>query len=267
MKLKVLVYKTNVSVLSHLGELRYGKGGMCIVSPQNPGWFWGTFMVRSAPPVPGCLAAWEAEYDELIAETPGIAHRTIAWDVPQSSLDHTDQFVEAGYERYESVTLLLDEPDPAAPNNPALLMRPLKSDEDWAQVLELQTLVAKEKYHAGTGDFKQPQMRDYRILTQRGIGEWWGAWYEGKLVADMGIYACEDGLSCLQLVETHPDYRRRGFSRQLMCEVTRFALGPMQARSVVIQAEAGTNAERFYRKAGGRLSEYTVELRKELPVS
>jgi GNAT superfamily N-acetyltransferase len=151
----------------------------------------------------------------------------------------------------------------------AVEIRPLQGDEEWAEALRLQQLVATKKYLAGHPPFKVRQMAAFRSLCQAGLGEWWGAWMaegpdQGRLVADMGLFFDSRGNSCLQQVETHPGFRRRGIGKQLLHQVTRRAFGRNGVRRLVIQAEADSPGDAFYARMGGRVVERTIELTKVL---
>jgi GNAT superfamily N-acetyltransferase len=133
---------------------------------------------------------------------------------------------------------------------------------DWAAILDLQSLLTKEKYLAGLPPFKARQMDDLRKICRAGKGEWWGAWAaeNGQLLADMGVFFNSGGNSCLQLVETHPAYRRQGIGAKLLHWVTRRALSQPECKRVVIQAEADSGGQAFYAQSGAVIVENTVEL-------
>ena len=56
------------------------------------------------------------------------------------------------------------------------------------------------------------QIAASRALCESGSGRWFGAFEDGALRAALGIVADGDGLARYQMVETHPEARRRGLA-------------------------------------------------------
>ncbi len=128
--------------------------------------------------------------------------------------------------------------------------RTLQTEDDWRQATENQVRCRDdERGEAGYRVFKEAEMRRYRAMAQAGRGAWFGAFLDGGLVADLGIY--HDGkLGRFQTVETHPDHRRRGIGGTLVFHAARHALGQMGLETLVLVADADSPAERLYRSVG-----------------
>jgi len=147
----------------------------------------------------------------------------------------------------------------------ALVVRPLASDADWAAATELQVLCglehyAREEYEA----FKQAQMRQYRQDSEAGHGFWYGAFLDGALVADLGIFQGH-GVGRFQSVETHPAHRRRGFASQLVYESSRHALSLHPEHTLVIVATSGAPAMLVYEGVGYAVTEQQAAMFKRPP--
>jgi hypothetical protein len=56
---------------------------------------------------------------------------------------------------------------------------------------------------AGYRRFREAQMRRYGAMDAAGLGHWWGAVHEGRVVASLGLFG-RDGFGRFQHVETHP---------------------------------------------------------------
>jgi len=104
-------------------------------------------------------------------------------------------------------------------------------------------------------------MKRYRAMEQAGRGAWFGAFLDRTLVADLGIYHSEN-LGRFQSVETHPDYRRRGYAGSLVYQASRHALGQMGLGTLVLVADAGSPAESLYRSVGFLPTERQVGLER-----
>jgi GNAT superfamily N-acetyltransferase len=91
-------------------------------------------------------------------------------------------------------------------------------------------------------------------MADAGLGAWFGAFVEGRLVADRGVFV-EGGVARFQAVETHPEFRRRGICATLVHESARHALATLGAERLVMVADAHYHAGRIYESLGFRPTE------------
>ena len=139
--------------------------------------------------------------------------------------------------------------------NHELEIRPLTSDADFAAHVELHVRCRNEKYdEASYRPFYEASTKSYRRMIAAGLGRWFGAFLEGKLVADMGIFA-EGDLGRYQSVVTHPDFRRRSVCSTLLYETGRFALETLGAKTLVIVADDHYFAKNIYGSVGFTVQE------------
>jgi predicted GNAT family acetyltransferase len=161
------------------------------------------------------------------------------------------------------VVLTTDAVRPPAHYNHDVSIRPLAGDADWRQAVENQIAChAAEFSLPAYREFKARQMEAYRRMAEAGLGVWFGAFVEGRLVADLGVFV-EGGVARFQAVETHPGFRRRGICGTLVYESARHALGTLGADRLVMVADAHYHAGRIYESLGFRPTERQlgVELR------
>ncbi len=94
-------------------------------------------------------------------------------------------------------------------------------------------------------------------MIAAGLGRWFGAFLDGRLVADMGIFtdAQVGDLARYQSVVTHPDFRRRGVCSTLLYEVGRFAFSALGAKTLVIVADEHYFAKNIYGAVGFKVRE------------
>jgi predicted GNAT family acetyltransferase len=104
-------------------------------------------------------------------------------------------------------------------------------------------------------------MRGYRRLAEAGRGAWFGAFLDGRIVADLGVYRDPDlPLARFQSVGTHPDFRRRGICGTLVQQASAFALSRMAVETLVMLADEEYHAARIYESVGFRPVEYIASV-------
>ena len=103
------------------------------------------------------------------------------------------------------------------------------------------------------------QIAASRALCESGSGRWFGAFEDGALRAALGIVADGDGLARYQMVETHPEARRRGLATSLVHLAGTTVLDD-GATTLVILADPGYHAIDVYRSLGFVERETKVEL-------
>ena len=102
-------------------------------------------------------------------------------------------------------------------------------------------------------------MARYRKMSRSGHGDWYGAFIEGKLVADLGLYH-QDGTGRFQDVETNPHFRRRGIARTMIVEASRQAKEKYNLHTLVIVAEEDSGPAGLYTSLGFDLAEKQLGL-------
>ena len=136
--------------------------------------------------------------------------------------------------------------EPARPNAEATY-RPLRTDDDWAQQLEL-SLAGEDEHH--TREFATRRVEAHRQVTEAGHGQWFGAFLGDRLVSSMGLLRASEGLARFQLVKTHPEYRGRGLAGSLVHATSRFGFEELDAKTLVMVADPDYLAIRIYRSVG-----------------
>jgi GNAT superfamily N-acetyltransferase len=129
-------------------------------------------------------------------------------------------------------------------------VHPLETDDEWQAATENQIRCREEGHNEdGYRVFKAAEMTRYRAMARAGLGAWFGAFQDGVLVADLGIYQAGN-LARFQTVETHPDFRQRGYAGTLVYQAARHTLGSGTVDTLVLVADADSAAERLYRSVG-----------------
>ncbi|HET9973149.1 MAG TPA: GNAT family N-acetyltransferase [Streptosporangiaceae bacterium] len=241
MQLASLGFRTDVALRAAEGSEVTDRGGYLVIrSPGNPGFWWGNFLL---------LRSWprgsEGWLDRFAAEFPQAEHVAIGVDATEADGQVPAEF--ASLEPETSTVLTCAGIRAPGHVNTEAEIRPLESDRDWRQSVELNLRCYGEPT---PGDFQQLRSTTRRRLTQAGRAAWFGAFDGGRLVAQLGICDAGGGLARYQDVETDPAARRRGLAGTLVWHAGRFALAAFGASTLVIVADPDEGAIRIYRACG-----------------
>jgi GNAT superfamily N-acetyltransferase len=219
---------------------------LAISSPHNPTYWWGNFLLLSAPPAPGQTGAWLATF---AAEFPEAKHVALGIDVTEISAVDVGGLVAENL-RLERAGVLTATAvhEPPRPNQ-AAIYRELSGDEDWGQAAELRA-VLNEGEPGSEPTFLAARIAAERALTEAGHGSWFGAFVDGKLVAQLGLITDGSGIARFQNVETHPGWRRKGLAGTLVWRAGQHGIDNLRARTLVMAADPEYVAIRVYRSVG-----------------
>lgn len=265
MDIHSLGIRTDLMFHRFRGEVHDRDDCLMVRTPTNPGYRWGNMLLFADPPRAGDLQRWE---ERFVAELGGeYRHRVFGWDIdPADPLadrrGHIDPFLAAGYhfgtnEILASGARELRPPDAV---HPQLEIRPLHSDSEWREVIDLQVLCRDEREgEAGYRRFRERAMAGYRRMQRDGRGAWFAGYLGGRPVADMGLFF-EQGVGRYQHVETHPEYRRQGIASTMVHGLARNAFERRGASTLVIAADPDGPAAALYKRLGFALRELTFGL-------
>ena len=253
MQLQSLGYATDL-ILTELDKSVCDRGEYLVVrTPANPGFYWGNLLVFREPPAQGDLERWDALFREEFANDTEVHHRTFGWDTARGEAGLIEPFVEAGYVAVNDPVLAMDEPPEPRALAEGVVVRKLVGDADWERFREL-NCAADERDSTENPSyalFKERQRTGYRRLVEGGLGNWFGAFQGERMVAGCGLFG-RGATRRFQSVETHPDFRRKGFCTGLINEVCRLGLAQDGAGRLVIVAGDGEPAEQIYKRIGFR---------------
>ena len=138
-------------------------------------------------------------------------------------------------------------------------VRPLTTDDDWAQSAALR-LALDSADSAAHRAFVENKVDEARRMAADGTAAYWGAFSAGSLRSSLGVVGDGYGLGRYQSVETHPDFRNRGFAGRVVYDAGRDAADRLGARRLVIAADPDYVAIRLYRRLGFHDVEPQVQL-------
>lgn len=247
MDIASLAFRTDLAMLEHSGSTVEDRGTHLVVrTPDNPTYWWGNYLLlATAPRDEDEARRWLETFE---SEFPGARHRTFGVDGQDGSADDLAPFAAIGLDtEWSSVMTATRVHEPPRPNTTATY-RPLQSDEDWAQQVELD--LAGEDPGSHSLEFVTARAGAERRLVDAGYGAWWGAFEDDRLLASMGLFTASPGLARFQNVKTHPDARGRGLAGTLVHRVSRYGFDELGARTLVMVADPEYVAIRIYRSVG-----------------
>jgi len=227
-------------------------------SPQNPLFWWGNFLLMPESALHDQADKWMSRFAKAF---PGAAHVAIGVDGTGPSTAPPAGYLEAGF-RLECSTVMTAAAVRAPPHrNEAAQYRPLETEDDWRQAVELRIACADEP--ASSREFSERRVADQRRIAEAGHGSWFGAFQGGRLAAQLGLYSDGGPIARYQNVETHPLARRQGLAGTLVYHAGRYGLDTLGARALVMVADPGYSAIRIYRSVGFADRETQVALQRE----
>lgn len=245
-----LAYRTDLMLLMFDSQIADRGEYWVIRSPHNPRHYWGNFLLFERPPQADDKPRWQKLFAEEIGRPPKINHQAFGWDAPDGALGRVQPFIEAGFRLEEVQALAAEKVHPPRHYNHDVEVRPLSTYREWEQARENQLLVRdpehEERAHRA---FLQGQLERRRAMAQSGWGDWYGAFLDAELVADLGIFG-RGRLGRYQTVQTHPAFRRRGIAGTLVYEAARHATVTREFSQLVIVADRDSDAGRLYRSLG-----------------
>ena len=249
-----LAWRTDLALLTYAGSEVDDRGDHLVVrTPANPSFYWGNFLLLSTAPGAGELDAWLATFE---AEFPDAGHRAFGVDGTTGSSEGLAAFREAGFGVEGSTVMTASSVRPPARPNSEATLRPLVSDDDWAQQVAL-ALVGEEDEL--TEDFSARRALAERALVEQGRGRWFGAFLDGRLVSSLGLFVASEGLARFQEVKTHPDFRGRGLCGTLVHHASRYGFEELGVGTLVMVADPDYLAIRVYRAVGFTDSETQLQ--------
>jgi len=255
-----LGFRTDLALLERAGSTIDDRGDHLVVrSPENPGFYWGNFLLLDHVPSGGRLEEW---LDRFAAAFPEALHRAFGFDT-QGTVDDLSAFEAQGFGVENSTVMTASSVHPPARPNAEATYRAFTSDEDWVQSIELRIACDNLDQSVGHHEFVRRRANSNRALVAAGHGRWFGAFLGHTLVAQMGLVAAAPGLARFQSVETHPEHRGRGLAGTLAHRVSAFGFEELKAKTLVIVADPDYLAIRIYRAIG--FTDNEVQLQAERP--
>ena len=264
MNVTSLGYRTDLIFAAFAGNITDRGDYLVIRAPSNPSYWWGNFLLFANPPKAGDAERWTNLFGREIGEPPAVNHGVFGWDTTNGEVGEVAEFLRRGFSLSREVVLTARELAKPPKYNEAAVVRRLERDEDWEAALELSIACRDAQFEREAHRvYLSRKLADYRAMSRAGLGDWHGAFLEGRLVAGLGLFfdanAADGAVGRFQSVETHPDFRRRGLCGRLVYEVARGALEE-GVNTLVMIADEDYHAAKIYESVGFRPAERQVAL-------
>lgn len=225
--------RTDLHLAALDGHVEEDDGFIVIRRPDNPGYYWGNYLLLPQPPEASAIAGWVERAQSIFANSPGVEHVLLRWD--GSPLSDEAAAMARKLEMTSDQGLELHAKQLTAPASTASALTAsgstvsvrrldMESEHDSIVALNLLCDPAEQSGAPTYVAFKQGLRRAWSVWNRTGAAHWWGAFLDGDLVAQCGMVECPGGLGRFQSVETHPDFRRRGLCSSLITIVGEDAL-------------------------------------------
>jgi RimJ/RimL family protein N-acetyltransferase len=257
MHLRSLGFRTEQFFTRIDGEVIDRGSYLVVRTHSNPNYFWGNLLIFDRPPRQGDYESWTALFHHEFRD-PRIYHVTLAWDSPEGIVGDVSEFVERGYLLEKSIVLTSERVHLPQKHNTRIEVRVLSSEAEWDEMVNVQTRGANDLISRASWEgFNRSQAARYRQAERMGMGRWFGAFLDGRLVAGLGIFVV-DGIGRYQQVSTDPEFQRRGICGTLVHRTANIALETMGAKKLVMIADEAYHAARIYESVGFVPTEHTV---------
>ena len=255
-------FRTDLALLRRGGSVIEDRGDHTVVrTPDNPSFWWGNFLLVDRPPVDGSQSSWLEHFHEAF---PGAQHVALGFDGNSGTAEDVGWYREHGLWAEASAVLTTTQVRlPRRGVDPNAELRALVTEEDWAASVDLRVRCNdRHPNDEGYLSYAAARTHGYRRLMDGGYGCWFGAFLDGKLASQLGIFSAGDGLARFQSVETDPAYRRLGLAGGLVHLAGQYGLEHL-APKLVIVADPGYFAIDIYRSVGFEVT--ATQLQVERP--
>lgn len=270
-QLRSLGQVTEIALLRMAGSEVLDRGDyLCMRTPQNPTFHWGNWLLYRSAPRKDEFLRWTEDFKAEFASLPHVKHMTFGWDDPSGASGDLAPFQAAGFVEDRAVVLTASSVHASTTRSRSSHpikqdIRPLQTDHEWQDLIDLQFLCRDPKYAAGPHRlFVERRYTAYRTMVNQGFGQWHGAFIGAKLVATLGLFFEKDAgdaqtpsrtIGRFQNVATHPDYRRQGLCANLVYQISHQSLEEKRAAVLVMLADPGYHAARIYESVGFKPTE------------
>jgi GNAT superfamily N-acetyltransferase len=243
-----LSWHTDLAVLRLEGSTIDERSDHLVVrSPTNPIYYWGNFVLVTDPERVDDAAHW---LDVFETEHPDAAHRAIGLVTQPTD---TDAWKAVDLELTHDDVLVAESCPETTPVPQGYLVKQIRDAIEWEQSSGLRIAEFAE------GDPREAEHERKRTASRAALSEqgdlaWFGAFHGDRLVAELGIVDCGEGVARYQSVVTGAEHRRQGLAGHLLGVAAQWA-AERGARRWVIVADAGSDAARLYRSRGFRPAE------------
>ncbi|MGW6281739.1 GNAT family N-acetyltransferase [Kribbella sp. NPDC055071] len=248
MEISNLGFRTDLLLLRLSGSVLHDAGEYVVVrTPENPGFWWGNFLLFRTPFAPGDATA---RIDTFRQEFPAAEHVALGIDTVDGAIGAEGEVVAAGLRIEPNVVMTATEVVPPRRPNGESTYRVLAGDDDWEQLLQLGLRTATMQVDDEYVLFTRRKLVAKRKLVEAGHGQWFGAFDGDRLQSSLGLIFDGEGVARFQDVQTSVEDRGRGLASTLVHRASTYGLTEGGAKTLVMVADPEYLAIRIYRALG-----------------
>lgn len=281
MELRSLGLATDLALIATRGRVVDRGDYLVAITPDDPGYYYGSMLVLPGPPQAGELAFALERFAREIAVDPAVRHVTLCWDGVTGAAGAAGEMIAAGFTLDTTHVMTAHahavRAAHAVPAPRDIELRPLAPDE-LARAAEL-AFALGDRPHEAYRQFLHRRAAWQRDLVTRGVARFWGAFEDQTLAGSLGLVTLVglvgrgrggaaalprgiDRIGRYQDVQTAPSHRRRGIAAALLAVAAGDAI-TAGIEQLVIRTVSGSEAERVYERTGFRTIERTVSACRE----
>jgi hypothetical protein len=222
-------------------------------TPDAPDYFFGNLLFLQERPTDGDIERLEHDFARFVGTPPRIAHRTFVWpetpETPDSPVS-AEAWVRQGYDLTVCQVLAAhphDLRDVAI--NPHVEVRRLESQRDWDDWSLMHFADMVDPFARSSQRYVAHLQASWQRLSERGLGDCWGAFLDGELAGSLGLFFLE-GLGRFQSVITAERHRNQRVCKTLVSEAIKQTTG--RADRLVMVADEAYFAGAIYESIGFR---------------
>ena len=248
MKIKSLGLKTDLMILKNESIIKDHGDYISVITPDHLSFHWGNHLIYPEGPVKGVYEKWISDFKTCFKHFK-VKHMAFTWDINKNPSFDYSEFEKNGF-KYDDTTSLTTKKLNINYQNNTINMQTLSSEEDWKKVIDFQIAVYHEisKNADEWRDFYEKRLFQYRKLVHSGLGRWYIARINNKIVADLGLF-WQEGVARYQLVTTHKEYRRMGIAQTLI----KFASEDSKCSLFIIEADNEGAGINLYQSIGFKI--------------
>ncbi len=250
------IYNTEKHAHRAIGVFEFFEGYYVFRSPKFPTYWMGNG-IEIQDSSNRSFADWE-ELSKQHFDSEKYQHRTFTF-LENPNLAFLKESAKAvGYEVDSTPLMFASKMPNLSPLADDWQIRQIKTPEDFDRFRHFKTKTNPENEWFAKEGFDKSRVKDVFLKTH---------WYcitpkdEYEILAAMGLFRYEN-MARLQEVDTHPDYRRRGFASQLLGHILKVAIQDWNCKGVALFSETEDPAIGLYHKVGFETVGYQVQLLK-----
>ncbi len=249
-KFKSLETETNILMDSFLANIAEKDNYIVIQTPNRLNYFWGNYILMKDPPKRGDYNPWVNIFDSEIGNRSSKGYCAITFDLGSNEAFDISEFIENGFSVDVDKTLTSNKVTEPVKLNSELIVKEYdlsKSVDDYIEVHFDENWAYGSK--SDQEKFLREQALEFSTLITKKVAKRFGAYLNGQLVADLGVYWNESVIR-FNSISTHPLFRRLGACSTLVYKVSKSLLEKNPNKTLVMQADENYHAALIYESIG-----------------